>query len=118
MASVGALLMITHSIHLIEIGRFIQGAGFGVTGVVSKAALRDQYAGQEYAKKVSYLLMIIFIAPALSPMLGAFIASQYGWESIFIFLFLSIFSLLFYYSFFILKLILNWIENQKIRLLY
>lgn len=100
MASVGTLLMMFHSIHLIEIGRFIQGAGFGVTGVVSKAALRDQYAGQEYAKKVSYLLMIIFIAPALSPMLGAFIANQYGWESIFMILFLAIFSLLILLFFF------------------
>ncbi len=55
-----------------------------VTGMVlSRAAVRDIYPGQEAATMMAYVTMGVALVPMLSPTLGGFLAMAYGWESTF-----------------------------------
>lgn len=64
--------------------RVIQGIGASSARVVAVAIVRDQYAGRQMARIMSFVMLIFSLVPALAPTLGAGIIALSGWRGIFI----------------------------------
>lgn len=56
--------------------------------VTSFALVRDLYSGDKNAKMYSFLNGAIGISPTFAPILGGYLAVNFGWQSVFYFLFL------------------------------
>jgi MFS transporter, DHA1 family, multidrug resistance protein len=63
------------SIALLAFGRLIQGLCAAAGMVISRAVIRDVYAG---AKVLSRIVMVYGLAPALAPIIGAQVRSAAG----------------------------------------
>lgn len=66
--------------------RAIQALGGCVSGVAAMAMVRDLFTPQESAKVFSLLVLILGASPLLAPTIGGYLASGFGWNSIFVFL--------------------------------
>lgn len=63
--------------------RLFQALG-GCTGLVlGRAIIRDSVAGDDAAKRLSMLNLIIMAGPGLSPLIGSALTETLGWRSIF-----------------------------------
>jgi len=74
--------------------RFIQAIGSCAAGVVSMTMVRDLFPVEDNAKIFSLLLLVLGASPMIAPTLGGFIASAFGWQAIFVALFLLAFVIL------------------------
>ncbi|MEH0831589.1 multidrug effflux MFS transporter [Anaplasma bovis] len=84
-ASVGCCF--ANNVIVLIIFRFIQGMGAGVAGVVGYAIVNDVYSGEESAKNLSFVNMVVALSPAIGPVIGSYvIAMGYGWRLIFVFM--------------------------------
>lgn len=79
------ITQISQADHLIAL-RLVQGAGAGMATVIVPAMVRDRYTGVQAAQMFATIGIIIMIAPAIAPMVGALIQSIWGWQAIFGFL--------------------------------
>lgn len=66
--------------------RFIQALGASSGIVASFAIIRDKFNGQEAAKVLSSVILVMGVAPIIAPTMGSFISSHFGWRYIFYFL--------------------------------
>ncbi len=66
--------------------RFVQGIGACVGPTLARAAARDIFGPTEAARALSYIAMLMALAPAIAPLLGGFLLSWLPWPSLFIFL--------------------------------
>jgi len=81
----GALIAsYSKTLEIMLIGRFVQGIGVAGPRVVALAIVRDLYEGRRMAQIVSIAMIFFTLVPAIAPMLGALIISNFGWRSIFI----------------------------------
>ena len=65
--------------------RFFQGLGAGVAGVVGFAVVNDMYTGEESAKRLSIVNMVVSFSPVVGPIVGSYILScGYGWRLLFV----------------------------------
>lgn len=81
---VGAGLAWTgESLEAVLIGRLVQGIGAAGPRIVSIALVRDQYAGREMARIMSFVMMVFTLVPAMAPLIGSIIIAAAGWRSIF-----------------------------------
>lgn len=85
------LLTQTESIDQLLFLRAIQAIGGGMATVNSSAMIRDLFAGDEMAKVLSMVAIVMMSAPLIAPMLGAFVVKFFDWQAIF--LCLSIYSI-------------------------
>ncbi|AKV00762.1 Multidrug resistance transporter, Bcr/CflA family [Labilithrix luteola] len=81
LASAGCALAPT--IGALVVLRFLQAAGGAAGMVVSRAVVRDLYTGQEAARLLSLLMLVMGAAPILAPMIGAAILAASSWRFIF-----------------------------------
>lgn len=79
-------LMLTHteSINELLLLRGLQAIGGGMATVNSSAMIRDLFAGDEMAKVLSMVAIVMMSAPLIAPMLGAFVVSYFDWQTIFL----------------------------------
>jgi DHA1 family bicyclomycin/chloramphenicol resistance-like MFS transporter len=63
--------------------RFIQGLGGCAGVVISRAIVRDRFAPGEAAGIYSTLMLILGVAPILSPLAGGWIIAAFGWRAVF-----------------------------------
>lgn len=75
----------THDFTLLLALRFMQGILGAAMRIVPTALIRDQYAGSEMARIMSFSLMVFLIAPVIAPSIGT-VFLQWGWHAIFIFI--------------------------------
>jgi len=66
--------------------RFVQAIGGGMAIVNSSAMIRDLFDGDEVARVMSMVAMVMMSAPLFAPLLGAQVVEFLNWQSIFIFL--------------------------------
>ncbi|WP_448832776.1 multidrug effflux MFS transporter [Camelimonas sp. ID_303_24] len=64
-------------------GRILQGIGAAAGISMSRAMVRDQYSGQQAARILNLIGVMLAIGPAVSPTLGGVILSTIGWQAIF-----------------------------------
>ena len=71
------------SFELMIAGRVLQGIGVSAPRVVSMALVRDQYAGRQMARLMSFTMAVFIIVPTIAPALGQWIQMLGGWRAIF-----------------------------------
>ena len=62
--------------------------GFAASGgfIASRAMIRDAHDAENAHRAMSHVMMLFAIAPAIAPILGAWLQDNYGWRSVFWFL--------------------------------
>ncbi len=75
--------MLASTFDILMVSRFIQGVGAGVAVVVSFAIVQDLFNEKGSAIVLSYMGMAISLSPGLAPILGSYVAHNYGWEMCF-----------------------------------
>jgi len=68
------------------VGRLVQGFGAAAGPVVARAAVRDVYAGPRAARVMSFVILVMAMAPLVAPALGGQILAFTGWRGVFWFL--------------------------------
>lgn len=74
----------TNSIETLVGIRFLQALGGCVAGVGAMAMVRDLFTTKESAKVYSLLILILGVSPLLAPTVGGYLATSFGWHSVFI----------------------------------
>ncbi|MDO9437167.1 Bcr/CflA family efflux MFS transporter [Hydrogenophaga sp.] len=83
-ASVVALFATT--VDVLAAARLLQALG-GAAGLsLGRAIVRDTATPARVTKDLALLNLLSLVGPGLSPIVGAFLASQFGWRSIYVFL--------------------------------
>ncbi len=72
--------------------RALQGFCGAATAVVIQALVRDMFDKEEFSRTMSFITLVMTIAPLIAPMIGGYLTVWFGWRSIF--WFLAIFALL------------------------
>lgn len=94
------MISIAVSVEQLWIFRFFQAIGGGFAVVNTSAIVRDLFHGKEGAKVFSMISMVMMVAPMIAPVIGATILHFFSWQ--YIFLFLSLYTILLLY--FVMKL--------------
>ncbi|MFY2508456.1 Bcr/CflA family multidrug efflux MFS transporter [Vibrio pectenicida] len=63
--------------------RGIQGFSGAAAAVVIQAIVRDMFDREDFTRAMSFVTLVITIAPLVAPMLGGHIAIWFGWRGIF-----------------------------------
>lgn len=74
------------TIHMLLIGRALQGLSAGAGVIVGRAIVRDLFEGPAAQRLMSHIAMVFAISPAIAPILGGALNEWFGWRAIFIFL--------------------------------
>ncbi|MBO3762503.1 multidrug effflux MFS transporter [Ciceribacter sp. L1K22] len=72
------------SVELLLAGRLVQGVGASVGVTVSRAIVRDQFAGSEASRILNTIGIILAIGPAVGPTLGGLALTAFGWQAVFL----------------------------------
>ncbi|MCK5874127.1 MAG: multidrug effflux MFS transporter [Alcanivoracaceae bacterium] len=78
------LISLSTALWQLDLLRVIQALGGGATVVVAAASVRDWFDGQEAARVLSNIGLIMLIAPLVAPAVGAMLVLLQGWQAIFI----------------------------------
>lgn len=78
------LISLTDALWQLDLLRVVQALGGGATVVVAAASVRDWFDGQQAAKVLSSIGLVMLIAPLLAPAAGALLMIQFGWPAIFV----------------------------------
>lgn len=84
MASIACAM--TTSEYVLFVARTVQALGACVTGVVTRAAIRDTLTPIQGAKAFSLMVLVMGVAPILAPSLGSLVLEFADWHAIFWFL--------------------------------
>ncbi|BDI07328.1 multidrug effflux MFS transporter [Sphaerotilus microaerophilus] len=87
LASLGAMLAL--DMHALVAARIVQGLGLAAAVVVARATVRDLYEPHEGAHVMSLALSGLGLIAISSPVIGGFVAQQFGWRGTFAFIGLS-----------------------------
>jgi MFS transporter, DHA1 family, multidrug resistance protein len=63
--------------------RFVQGAGAAASAVIATAMVRDLFVGDQMAKTMSLVFMVLMISPILAPALGQGLLTIMDWRGLF-----------------------------------
>jgi MFS transporter, DHA1 family, multidrug resistance protein len=66
--------------------RFLQGAGAAASAVIGIALVRDLFVGDQMAKTLSLVFMVMMVSPILAPSLGQFLLTIMSWKGLFAFM--------------------------------
>jgi DHA1 family bicyclomycin/chloramphenicol resistance-like MFS transporter len=72
------------SVHVLILGRLVQGIGASAGMTVSRAIVRDQFTGDRAAGIMNLIGMMLAVGPALAPTIGSIALGLAGWRSIFL----------------------------------
>ena len=72
------------SFEMLLVLRFIHGLVSAALGVVVVAVIRDLFAGDAMAKRLSLIFLVFMIVPIIAPTIGAGVEAVAGWRAIFI----------------------------------
>lgn len=75
--------MIAPTVEILIAARVAQAFGACVAPTLSRAIVRDRYEGAESARVLAAIGMVMALAPAFGPTAGGFIATWFGWRSVF-----------------------------------
>ncbi|PWI33990.1 Bcr/CflA family drug resistance efflux transporter [Vibrio albus] len=72
--------------------RAAQGFAGAAAAVIIQAVVRDMFEREEFARTMSFIILVITVAPLVAPMVGGYFSTWFGWRSVF--WFLTIFAVL------------------------
>ncbi len=73
----------TQGIDALTLVRAAQGFAGAAAAVIIQAVVRDMFEREEFARTMSFVTLVITIAPLVAPMIGGHIAVLFGWRAIF-----------------------------------
>lgn len=76
--------LLSPTIELLILARFLQGIGAAVGVAISRALVRDIFTHERSARIMNLIGIILAIGPAFSPTLGGFTMQLFGWHAIFL----------------------------------
>jgi DHA1 family bicyclomycin/chloramphenicol resistance-like MFS transporter len=79
--------VVSQSLELILVARFLQGVGASAPRVVAQALVRDFYKGREMARISSFIMIVFALVPAVAPLLGSFVMFAFDWRAIFFYVY-------------------------------
>lgn len=79
------LISISNSIWIIILLRVIQSIGLGLYIITSTLVLKDSMDKREQVKSLGIMFIGLVVSPAVSPVIGAYLAHHFGWRSCFLF---------------------------------
>ena len=82
----GLLCTISNGIHLLLVGRIIQGLGCSIIILMGRAIVNDCFKGGHAAKVFSYIFTGNAIGIFILPIMGGYMATYLGWRWIFLIL--------------------------------
>ncbi|ASP34877.1 multidrug effflux MFS transporter [Labrenzia sp. VG12] len=71
------------TVEFMVFSRALQGVGAAVGIAVARAIVRDQFTGQESARIMNTVAMMLALGPAVSPTIGGFVLELFGWQEVF-----------------------------------
>ncbi|MDN3698489.1 Bcr/CflA family multidrug efflux MFS transporter [Vibrio sp. 03-59-1] len=73
----------TTGIEALTYVRTAQGFAGAAAAVVIQALVRDMFDREDFARTMSFITLVMTIAPLVAPMVGGYLALWFGWRSIF-----------------------------------
>lgn len=84
---IGTLFCIFSSdFNTLMLGRAIQAFGGAAVAVANQSLVKDGLSADQFAKAMSYIMLVMSIAPLIAPILGGIILLVLDWHYIFVFL--------------------------------
>ena len=74
------------TITMLMLGRFVQAFGGSIGSVLGQSMVRDAFHGPALGRMYAVFGSSLAVFPAIGPVIGGWIAQNYGWSNIFIFL--------------------------------
>lgn len=74
------------TIHFLMLGRFVQAFGGSIGSVLGQSMVRDAFHGPALGRMYAIFGSSLAVFPAIGPVVGGWIAQNYGWSNIFVFL--------------------------------
>eukprot|EP00903_Cladosiphon_okamuranus_P002522 g2520.t1 len=71
------------TVEFMVFARGLQGVGAAVGIAVARAIVRDQFTGQDSARIMNTVAMMLALGPAVSPTIGGFVLELFGWREVF-----------------------------------
>lgn len=71
------------TVEFMVFARALQGIGAAVGIAVARAIVRDQFTGQDSARIMNTVAMMLALGPAVSPTIGGFVLELFGWQEVF-----------------------------------
>ncbi|MDX7985737.1 Bcr/CflA family multidrug efflux MFS transporter [Xenorhabdus sp. 12] len=78
-----AACALAQDIHTFISMRFLHGFSAAAAGVVINALMRDMFTKEEFSRSMSFVTLVMVIAPLLAPMLGGMVMIWFSWHAIF-----------------------------------
>lgn len=63
--------------------RFLHGLAAAAASVVINALMRDMFTKDEFSRMMSFVVLVMTVAPLLAPMLGGLLMAIFSWHAIF-----------------------------------
>lgn len=63
--------------------RFLHGFAAAAASVVINALMRDMFSKDEFSRSMSFVTLVMTVAPLLAPLLGAWVMNWFSWHGIF-----------------------------------
>lgn len=63
--------------------RIAQGFAGAAAAVVVQALVRDMFQKEEFARTMSFIMLVMTLAPLVAPLAGGYMAVWFGWRAIF-----------------------------------
>ncbi|WP_298442386.1 Bcr/CflA family multidrug efflux MFS transporter [uncultured Ferrimonas sp.] len=79
----------SQSIESLLVWRAVQALGGAATSVVAMGMIRDRFERDEFARAISFVMLVMQLAPLLAPILGGYLLLFSGWQSLFVVLAVS-----------------------------
>jgi len=77
------LSALASNIDLLVWARIGQGFAGAAAAVVIQAIVRDMFEKEEFARTMSFIMLVMTLAPLVAPLVGGYMALWFGWRSIF-----------------------------------
>jgi len=74
-----------HNVQMLITARIAQAAAMATVAVVPRAVVRDLYAGEQAARMLSLMGVVLGIAPIVAPIIGSHLHVWFGWQANFVF---------------------------------
>ncbi len=74
---------LAQDINVLILGRIFQAIGASASGVVATAIVKDVFSGRKREKVLAIVQSMVTIAPAVAPVLGAYLLKIMSWRGVF-----------------------------------
>ncbi|MEQ3697545.1 MAG: Bcr/CflA family multidrug efflux MFS transporter [Pseudomonadales bacterium] len=67
----------------LNVWRSLQGVAGAASGVMISAIVKDMFEQDDFSRMMSFIVLVMTLAPLVAPLIGGYIALWFGWRGIF-----------------------------------